>query len=160
MRGYRSPALSLLLFAALILVTACGGSEGATGVEPDPAVAPFVGDWRATEFTVTSTQNAEVFFDLTDGGAFTINVQPSGLYTAIVEFPQLPAPVVEIGQLSVAGSSITLRPQGGTAATSSYSFDGPNRFSLDGPTQFDFNNDGTLDPATAFIRLQRASSQN
>lgn len=160
MRGHRSPAMSLMLFAALLLGSACGGSEGSTGVDADPAVAPFVGDWEATEFTVTSAQNAEVFFDLTDGGSFTINVQPSGLYTAIVEFPQLPAPVVEIGQLSIAGSSITLRPQGGTAATSAYTFDGPNRLTLDGPTEFDFNNDGTPDPATALIVLQRASSQS
>ncbi len=157
MRVHRSPTLFTMLFAGLFLA-GCGASDGPTGVEPDPAVTPFVGDWEATDFTVTSDQNAEVFFRVTDDGAFTINVQPSGLYTAILEFPQLPAPVVEIGQLSVAGSSVTLRPQGGPAATSSFAFEGADHLTLEGPTEFDFNDDGTPDPATARIVLERAAA--
>ena len=159
MRVSRSYAVASLYTAVLLLLVAgCGGSEGITGGQPDPAVAPFVGDWEATEFTVTSTQNAEATFDITDGGAFTINIQPSGLYTATVVFPQLPAPLVEIGQLTVIGNSITLRPQGGPAVASTYTFDGPDRLTLEGPTEFDFNDDGTPDPATAVIVLERAQA--
>jgi hypothetical protein len=158
MRGYGLAQLSrlLLLLAAALPASGCGGPSPSAVVEPDPAVAPFVGDWNATEFTVTSVQDSTVFFDVTEGGAFTINVQPSGAYTAIIEFPDLANPVVEIGQLSVVGSSVTLRPQGGAAATSSYTFEGADRLILDGPTEFDFNRDGDLDGAEAHIVLERA----
>ncbi|MCA1789857.1 MAG: hypothetical protein LC667_08355 [Thioalkalivibrio sp.] len=153
MRVCRSLAPLPLLFATAVLA-GCGGSDS-TDVQPDSQVAPFVGDWEATEFSVTSSHNSEVSFDVTDGGAFTINIQPSGFYTAVLEFPQLPAPQVEMGQLSVVGSSITLRPQGLPATSSSYAFDGHDLLTLDGPTEFDFNDDGTLDPATARIVLKR-----
>jgi len=157
MRGYGFAPLSRpLLVAVALLATGCGGSSPTAIVEPDPAVAPFVGDWEATEFTVTSVQNSEVFFDVTDGGSFTINVQPSGTYTAIIDFPNLVTPVIEIGQLSAVGNSVTLRPQGGPAATSSYTFEGVDRLILDGPTEFDFNEDGDLDDAEAHIVLERA----
>lgn len=157
MRGYGFVTLSRsLLVAVALLAAACGGSGPAAIEEPDPAVAPFVGDWEATEFTVTSVQNSAVFFDVTDGGSFTINIQPSGTYTAIIDFPNLVTPVVEIGQLSAVGNSVTLRPQGGPAATSSYTFEGADRLILDGPTEFDFNEDGDLDDAEAHIVLERA----
>lgn len=136
------------------LMSACGGDS--TGVTTDPAVAPFVGDWEASEFRVTSADNPDASFDVTDGGSFTINIQPSGQYTAILSFPQLPTPVVELGQLAVIGSSVRLSPVGGTPATSSYRFEGADRVVLEGPTQFDFNNDGTPDPADAVIALDRS----
>lgn len=159
MRMYRSGTPSRWIVALAVLFgTGCGSSSSGPVVEPDPAVEPFVGDWTAAEFTVTSSADATQTFDVTDGGSFTINVQPSGFYTAIVDFPDLAVPVVESGQLSAVGNSITLRPQGGVAATSSYQFEGPDRLILDGPTEFDFNRDGTLDPANAHIVLERTGA--
>ncbi|MEX2465816.1 MAG: hypothetical protein WD995_02835 [Gemmatimonadota bacterium] len=145
------------LILAVVLSAGCGGAEPTGIVEPDPEVEPFVGDWEASEFTVTNSADTTDPFDVTEGGSFTINVQPSGQYTAILEFPELPTPVVEVGQMSVVGNSITLRPQGGTPATSSYEFQGSDRLTLDGPTEFDFNRDGTPEPGEAHIVLQRVS---
>ena len=156
MRTYRlGTASKRALGLAVLLGAGCGSSSSGPDAQPDPAIAPFVGDWTATEFRVTSSADPDQWFDVTDGGAFSINVQPSGLYTAIVDFPDFP-PVVEIGQLSAVGTSITLRPQGGPAATSSFSFDGPNRLTLIGPTEFDFNRDFTAEPAEALIVLERS----
>jgi hypothetical protein len=144
------------MWVAALATGVLGCGSGGTGVAPDPAVAPFVGDWAAAEFRVTSTENPAASFDVTDGGSFTINIQPSGQYTAILSFPEMPTPVVELGQLAVIGASIRLSPLGGTPATSSYRFEGPDRMILQGPTQFDFNNDGTPDPAEALITLERS----
>jgi hypothetical protein len=155
MRPNQIAIIPSLWFLASLLV-ACGSSDPVATTQPDPAVEPFVGEWHALEFKVTSAQDADVWFDVVDGGSFTLVVQPSGMYTAIVEFPSLSDPVVEVGQMSSVGSSITLRPQGGPAATSSYQFDGPDLLILDGPTEFDFNDDGELDPAQAHIVLERA----
>lgn len=158
MRGHGfDPLTRFLLVAGALLAAGCGDSSPTALTEPVPAVEPFVGEWHAVEFTVASVQDSTVSFDVTEGGAFSINVQPSGLYTAIVEFPDLPDPVVEIGQLSAVANSVTLRPQGGPAATSSYNFEGADRLILDGPTEFDFNADGELEAAEAHIVLERAT---
>lgn len=142
------------LFWAALLV-GCG-SGGGDPIGPDPAVVPFVGDWAATAFTVTSVANSQLVEDVINLGAtFDFNVQPSGRYTATLNF--LGQPNVEIGQLSVSGSTVTLNrsipsPQ---SDASSFSFVGSNVLILDGPTDYDFNSDGTLDDAIAHIELQK-----
>jgi len=137
---------------AWVALAACGG-EG--GVEPDPAVAPFVGTWDATVFTVTSDANPQLVADILSLGAFHITVEPSGQYTATLEIVGIPP---EIGQLTVIGSTIRLdptTPASAPTATSSYVFLSADRLVLDGPTEFDFNFDDIDEPAQAHIELQR-----
>ena len=148
-------AMTGALVWALILA-GCGGSDPTDVVEPDPDVAPFVGDWQAESFVVTNLAKEDETLDITDAGSFSLNVQPSGFYTATLVVVDAPAPFVENGQLSVVGSSVRLSPSNGTSVTSSYAFDGPDRVELDGPTQFDFNNDGDFEAATAHIVLVRS----
>lgn len=142
--------------ALLVALTACGGDDPVVDPEPDEAIAPFVGTWDADVFTVTSDADPTIVADLIDaGGSFTINVQPSGTYTATLVFSNgdTSVPLVEIGQLSVTDDYITLRPTGGDPATSDYTFLSDDHLRLEGPTDFDFNGDGELDPAQAFIEL-------
>lgn len=143
-----------IAIAALSLLGACGGSDSIAVDLTDPLVRPFVGDWRATTFRVTSAANDTLAVEVLNNGSFTINVQPSGLYTATLLF--LGTPLVEIGSMSVSGSSVTLTPRNGPAATSLYAFDGPDQVTLDGVTEFDFNLDGTAEAANAHIELSRA----
>lgn len=150
-RGRRS-GWSVLLG---VLLVACGGGGGGNGiVEPDPAVVPFVGTWDAEVFTLTSVADPDIVADLMVNGSFTINVQPSGTYTATLWFGGVQVGV-EIGTLSVAGGFITLRPNGGDPATSEYTFLEEDYLRLEGPTEFDFNLDEELEPADALIELQR-----
>jgi hypothetical protein len=138
-----------------VLLAACGGDDGGNGVvEPDPAVAPFVGTWDAEVFTVTSVADPDIVADLMEHGSFTINVQPSGTYTATLWFGGVQVGV-EIGTLSVSGNFITLKPNGGDTATSEYTFLEDDYLRLEGPTEFDFNLDEELEPAEALIELQR-----
>src|SRR5688572_15225351 len=123
--------------AALTLV-ACGTS---TDVDIDPAVEPFVGTWDAVVFTVTGDAPPNTVVDVLTLGAFWIAIQPSGNYTATLEFPGAPP---ELGDLTVESSSqLTLRPTGDDPAPSTYVFATPDSLVLDGPTEFDFNLDGT-----------------
>ncbi len=145
-------ATSVLFFSA-----ACGGGDG-TGPGDggsDPALAPFVGDWQALAMVLTNKANPSVAPDLIQLGAqFTINVQPSGQYTAILLYMQ--ASSTEIGRLSVAGSTVVLERTFPSAETSSATFqftDG--HLILDGDSEFDFNLDGTPEPAQAHIVLER-----
>lgn len=138
------------------VASACGESDPTGGDDPSPQVALFVGDWTATTFTVTSVANDTVSVEVLDNGSFSINVQPSGRYTATLVF--LGVPIVETGSLTASESAVTLRPSGGSAATSAYEFAGPDALTLDGPTEFDFNLDGTAESATAHIELERAGS--
>lgn len=132
---------------------ACGGSDP---VAPDPAVAPFVGDWAATVLQLTSLANPEVQEDpLAFGATFSLNVQPSGQYTAILLFAGQDA--TEIGRIEVSGSTLIQYrdfPSAGTF-TATYAFQGPDRFVLDGDTEYDFNHDGTNEAARAHMEFVR-----
>jgi hypothetical protein len=140
---------SFLLWAALL--SGCGGDDP---LAPDPAVAAFVGDWEATDFIVTSVVNPQIVEDVLGLGAtFEFNVQPSGRYTATLNF--IGQPSVEIGQLSVSGTTVTLSrsiPSAQTSA-STFSFVGTDVLIMDGATEYDFNSDGTPDDALAHIEL-------
>jgi hypothetical protein len=149
-RWFRSRAWAwrLAAFAAV----ACAGSD-ATG--PDPAIAPFVGDWNATSLILTSQANPEVSPDLiTLGATFSLNVQESGQYTAILLYASQAQ--TEIGHVTVSGSAVTLHREFPSAGTTAgvYEFQG-NRLVLDGETEFDFNLDGTPEPALVHLEFVR-----
>lgn len=154
--GGRLPRL--LAAAAVIAATACGGDGGTGpgGNGTDPALAPFVGDWRANAMVLTNKANPSVAPDLVQEGAeFTINVQPSGQYTAILLYMQSSS--TEIGYLSVSGNTVILDRTFPSPSTSSasYQFSG-GQLILDGDSEFDFNLDGTPEPAQAHIVLVKS----
>ena len=135
---------------AALAIVACGGS---TDIDVDPLVEPFVGTWDAVVFTVTADAPPNQVVDVLTLGDFWIAVEPSGTYTATLEFPGIPA---EIGQLTVESSSqLTLRPTVGDPAPSTYVFATPDSLILDGPTEFDFNLDRTDEPGQAHIEIVR-----
>lgn len=145
-RPTRTPRLALLL---AVLAAACGGDDT---VAPDASLAPLVGDWEATVLRLTNIANPSVSPDLIQEGAtFTLNVQPSGQYTAILVY--LSQDATEIGQVEVNGSQITLTPTvpPGPPTTGTYSVQG-DRFTLEGQTEFDFNFDGI--PEAADVRFE------
>jgi hypothetical protein len=141
-------------FVVTALLAACGGSNNPP-LEPDQAIQPFVGTWDAEVFTVTSDADPTVVADLMENGSFFLNIQPSGFYTATLVFGGIP--LVETGQMSVAGGFVTLRPNAPDSrpATSAFTFLQSDYLRLAGPTDFDFNLDGELDPAQALIELRR-----
>lgn len=137
-----------VLLLAVIFAAACSKDS----VTADPAVAPFVGDWAADSLVLTSVADPQTSLDLIALGAqFTLNVQPSGQYTAILIYGgQAPT---EFGKLEVSGQTLTLRPNGsGSPTAGTYSFNG-NHLIVDGETQFDFNLDGTNEPALEHLDL-------
>jgi len=139
---------AVLLLGAL----ACGDDP----VSADPEIAQFVGDWAAEVVTLTNVANPEVVADLIANGAtLTLNVQPSGQYTAILVIAGQSS--TEIGSISVAGSTLTLHREFPTAETSpgTFAFSGPDRFVLDGDTEFDFNFDQVPEPALAHFEYAR-----
>lgn len=155
-RGWKVRREAKWLPVLLLTVTlaACGDDDSPNPVEPDPAIAPFVGTWDAEVFTVTSDADPSIVADLMENGSFFINVQPSGTYTASLEFGGTPLPP-EVGMMTVSGNTITLNPSGADAATSEFTFVSEDYLRLEGPTEFDFNLDGELEPAQAFIELRR-----
>ncbi len=147
-----------LLHPALVLLVAGAAACDSDPVElgPDEAVAPFVGTWEAEAFHVTSANDASIFFDIADGGSFTLMVEPSGHYTGILQLQGF-GPVVENGRMEVESQTVILTPDDGPVATSTFHFDGADRVTLDGVTEFDFDQDGTPDPAEAHIVLVRTA---
>ncbi|MFQ5537305.1 MAG: hypothetical protein ACE5GJ_07615 [Gemmatimonadota bacterium] len=139
---------------AVLFLAACGSDDSPS--EPDSELSALVGDWEATTLELTNTANPAVVVDLIEQGAtFTLNVQPSGQYTAILIFSQQAQ--TEIGQLTVSGATVTLQPEypsGLPPTTATYTLEG-GRLTLDGDTEFDFNLDGTPEAARSHIVLVR-----
>ena len=137
----------------MVALSGCGGG-GEVG--PDATLAQFVGDWDASHFVVKSKANPEIAPDLitTLGAEFSVHVEPSGLYTAILVYQG--QPFVESGTLEVDGSDLVFHvaiPE--TKITRSrFTFAGP-RVTLVGDTEFDYNFDDIPEPAEATIELIR-----
>ena len=142
-------------WGSLILMLSALASCSSDGLEPDPALAPFVGDWDATRLVLTSVANPDIAPDLIAlGAAFKLNVQASGQYTAILIYAEQAS--TEIGVITVSGNTVTLRRDFPTSSTTSatYVMSG-NRLTLDGDSEFDFNLDGSPEAAVAHFELLR-----
>ena len=126
---------------------------GANGCGSDPTEPEFnpdfmVGDWLAESLVMTSVANPEVMVDLVVRGAvFTLSVQPSGRYLAILEgFGQSAS---ESGRLTVDGAYVVLMPESppGPESRALWERVGESVI-LEGESELDFNLDGTAEPAT------------
>jgi len=139
------------LILTLLVLAACGSEN----LAPDPAFAPFVGDWDATKLVLTSVANPDIAPDLIAMGAsFKLNIQPSGQYTAILIYAQQAS--TEIGTISVSGNTVTLKRDFPSPSTTAAVFAmSGDRLTLDGNTEFDFNLDGTPEAAVAHFELKR-----
>ncbi len=152
MRHRRADWVGRMIVVAALL-SACGDAA----IEADPGLAPFVGDWVATELIVASPVAPDATLELIGlGSTFTINIQPSGLYTAILVFAGQGQ--TEIGQVSVSGgSTVILDREFPTPSReiSTFGFEHADCFILEGNTEFDFNLDGTPEPALVRFVLDR-----
>lgn len=143
--------LRRLGFLCLLAAAGCGGEEA---IGPNDALAPLTGDWRADRFVVTNKANPsqapELIRDL--GAQFTLNIQPSGQYTALLVYQA--TPITEIGILEVSQGEIVFHiSYPATETTRSRYILSGSHLTLDGDTEFDFNADGIGDAATAHIEL-------
>ena len=123
---------------------------------PDPLIEPFVGNWAATAFVLTSSVSDQVSIDLIQlGGTFNLNIQPSGSYTAILVYAGLGQ--TEIGTISVTATTVALNREFPTRENevSTYQFVGDTVLVLDGDTEFDLDFDGQKDPTLAHFELLR-----
>lgn len=143
---YTGNPLRLLVVMSIVTIGAIGC--GSDPIEPEYDPYFMVGDWLAESLVMTSVANPEVVTDLVALGAvFTLSVQPSGRYTAILEgFGQSSS---EFGRLTVDGASVVLMPESppGPESRALWERVGDSVI-LEGDSDFDFNLDGTTEPAT------------
>ncbi len=147
-RAIVNGAIVLVLAAVL---ASCGGDSSGPDVTAGPGF--MVGNWIATALVVTSVANPEVSTNLTvEGATFTLDVQPSGRYTAILSgFGQAAS---ESGTLSVEGPEVVFRRALPSPEVSRSTFvrNGAD-VTLTGPTDFDFNLDGVTESGTLVLAL-------
>ena len=108
----------------------------------------MVGEWIAESMVVTSKANPEIAPDITDFGAtFTLSVQPSGRYLAILAgYGQSSS---ESGVLTVEGQYVIfMRQLPGPEESRALWERAGSSVILEGDTNFDFNLDGTMEEAT------------
>lgn len=154
-----APAASIVrtaVFLALAGLQACGGDDG---VSPNQDLAFLVGDWTAERFEVTPADGSSGSVDLVADldASFTVNVQPSGQYTASLALPGL-APVPEIGVLDVEGNELVFTrttPPPTTVSRATYTRPADGRVIFTGPSRFDLNGDGTAEEITVEVEIVR-----
>jgi len=138
--------LAPLALASLVSGTGGCGGDDSTGPLADPDF--MVGEWMAESMVVTSKANPEVSSDITELGAtFTLSVQPSGRYTAILAgFGRSSS---ESGTLTMEGQEVVFMRQLPTPGDSRARWErAGSTVTISGDTDFDFNGDGTAEPAT------------
>lgn len=146
----RSRRLSSLAPAVALLAFAATGCSDATGPRDLEGVAFLVGTWQADSLVATAVADANRTENLLAGGAsFSINVQPSGQYTATLTVFGFPS--TEIGRLTLEGTSLTLYREFPSADTASATLTqlGPDRVRLLGATTFQFS--PTIGPEEASL---------
>lgn len=144
----RRPLLVLLA----LLLAACGSDDA---VGPDEDIAFLVGDWTATEILITNPENPEQVIDIVELGAiFTLNVQPSGQYTAsMLVFGQ---PASALGTLEVRDDQLILHqeiPQVETQVSTYTYADG--QLTMEGQTLVDINSDGEDEVVELALTLEK-----
>lgn len=147
------PRRMVLTAVVAFLMSACGGDSMGPGPGNGGDPGFMVGEWIATVMVVTSVANPEVFTDvIAEGGTFTLSVQPSGRYTAILS--GLGQSSSESGTLAVEGNEVVFRRELPSPQTSRATFErqGAN-VTLRGPTQFDFNFDGEPEAGNLVLTL-------
>src|SRR5688572_24856019 len=94
-KGLHRGTFTFALALSCTLTTVGCSSDDSVG--PDASIAFLVGVWEAERFVVTSKANPQTAPDLITalGATFSLDVQPSGQYTAILVFQG--TPVTEIG---------------------------------------------------------------
>ncbi len=148
----RSAAVMVLALASISFASCSGGEP----LGPQASIEFLVGDWKAERFVIQSKTNPEIAPELIKGlgGEFSINIQPSGQYTAILVYQG--SPFTEIGRIEIEGNEVVFRVSYPEAAVnrSRYTL-AAGLLILIGDTDFDFNRDGRTEPATARIELRR-----
>ena len=103
----------MLVVMGILTIGAVGCGDGPTEPDFNPDFNPdfMVGDWLAESLVQTSVADPQVFTDLVAdlGAVFTLSVQPSGRYTAILTgFGQSTS---ESGRLTIDGAFVILMPE-------------------------------------------------
>jgi hypothetical protein len=123
-------------------VAACSDSTGIT-------VEDLVGTWEATEIVFTSTADPSESVDAIDlAASLTVTINSAGTVTTVFDNGQ-GGTDTDSGTLSVDGSTLTIGSDTFEAERSG------DVLTLTGAVDFDFDEDGSDDPATVVVRLER-----
>lgn len=152
----RARCFFVVVAAGLMAVAGCIDNT----VDPELVEVDFlVGSWESTEMLMISEADPEREVDLVQvfDATFTLDVEPSGRYTAELtlagggtSFTDL-----ETGSLSVEGDSLVFNSDEGSVSRSRFEVreDG-TLLVLDGAAEFDFDGDLEAEPATLHLELR------
>jgi hypothetical protein len=129
------------LVMAAIFAFGCGDSTGVT-------LEDLVGTWQAQSYTF-SDATTSVDLVATQGASFTLTVQEGGTVSTVFD-NGIGGTSSNSGTFSADGSTLTLAGDTFTATRA-----GNSLTLVDATSEYDLDDDGSADPATLTIQLQR-----
>lgn len=137
---------TLVLAAAL---SAC--STDGTG----PTAEELLGVWGAVEYVYSSQADTTAKVDLLTelGATYSLQLISGGSYETVLHLPEGTAR--ETGTFDVRGDRLTLTPDGGAPTSYRFTFDQVFLRLTDPDAVYDVDGDGTAEPATLRLRLDR-----
>lgn len=136
--GPTRPRVLHAALTALVAFVLVGCDDPAALTQPED-LEPFVGQWQGVTIEVEEIAPPNRYAELTSQGAsFTLDIEPSGGYTAILTTDR--GASVEIGRLELEGSSVTFLREYPSRSESPGTLEllGPGQIRLTGTTRFSF----------------------
>lgn len=149
-RLMRPTRWSLTLPMTTLLVTGCSDDPS------EPKASDLWGLWAAVEMVYTSQADASVEADLVgaEGATYTIELRSDGTFASLLSLLSHGS-VEESGSYEVRGGRLILDPASSERRTLELDFNRSLLTAREADTSWDFDADGTAEPATLHLLLDR-----
>ncbi len=151
-------ALRVFFLAVLLAALTFGCNNGKSTGPGNVTLADMIGSWIATKFEFKSKADGNLKVDIiSKGGTFTLTISADNQVILVAMFPGQ-APETDMGTISVEGDSLFLDLEDDDIKAAYTLFGNTLQLSV-GDAEYDFNEDGTDEPATVEILLNRAPGE-
>jgi len=145
--------LVLVVTFSLVMVN-CSKNVNEPNNNENETTEGIIGDWQGKNFEYANKNDPSQTANLILYGVnHSMKVNVDSTYSANTVF--LSQTITETGTISTRGNQITIYPNDAVARTGTYTLSGDSLSLVIDDQEFDFNQDGSPEPATLSVELQK-----